>query len=163
MRLFCISNLTTNLYSTLLLYTYTDGPPPPLTVGQIGAVMSMPGCLDQTIHADTSHLYTHTQLPGHYFNLFIPAIQPLNSGGEGVLKSGGEGELKNGGFDIGQTAFVVGSHHIQVSYDIMVGMSGNVHLLNRLIRPHLQTGDALIFDCRILHLGLANRGQNYDI
>ena len=128
----------------------------------------MPGCLDQTIHADTSHLYTHIQLPGHYFNLFIPAIQPLNSGGEEVLNSGGEGVLnsggervlKNGGFDIGQTSFVCGSHHIQVSYDIMVGASGNVHLLNRLIRPHLQTGDALIFDCRILHLGLANRGQH---
>ena len=149
----------------------------------------MPGCLDQTIHADTSHIYTHIQLPGHYFNLFIPAIQSLNSGGEvllksggegamlnsggegallnsggeGVLKNGGEGVLNNGGFDIGQTAFVCGSHHIQVSYDIMVGASGNVHLLDRLIRPHLQSGDALIFDCRILHLGLANRGQNYII
>ena len=26
-----------------------------------------------------------------------------------------------------------------------------------MIRPQLQTGDGLIFDCRILHLGLANR------
>jgi hypothetical protein len=38
--------------------------------------MSLPGCADQTIHADTSHLYVHTQLPAHYVNLFMPAVGP---------------------------------------------------------------------------------------
>lgn len=34
---------------------------------------------------------------------------------------------------------------------------GEAELMQRLIRPHLQPGDALLFDCRILHFGLANR------
>ena len=29
--------------------------------------------------------------------------------------------------------------------------------MRRLLRPHLHPGDALLFDCRILHFGLANR------
>jgi hypothetical protein len=28
--------------------------------------------------------------------------------------------------------------------------------MRRLVRPHLRTGDALLFDCRVLHFGLAN-------
>ena len=48
--------------------------PPDFAVGQVGAVMSLPGCADQTIHADTSHLYVHAQLPAHYINLFLPAV-----------------------------------------------------------------------------------------
>lgn len=28
--------------------------------------------------------------------------------------------------------------------------------MRRLVRPHLHTGDALLFDCRILHFGLSN-------
>jgi ectoine hydroxylase-related dioxygenase (phytanoyl-CoA dioxygenase family) len=28
--------------------------------------------------------------------------------------------------------------------------------MRRIVRPHLHTGDALLFDCRILHFGLAN-------
>ena len=35
--------------------------------------MSLPGCADQTIHADTPHIYVHTKLPAHYVNLFMPA------------------------------------------------------------------------------------------
>ena len=36
------------------------------------------------------------------------------------------------------------------------GESGEKELETRMIRPHLQLGDALLFDCRILHFGLAN-------
>jgi hypothetical protein len=121
-----------------------DGPHPPVRVGTIGCVMSLPGCVDQTIHADTPHIYTHTQLPGHYFNLFLVAS-----------KKGGPADS----LDCGQTAFVVGSHNLEVCESIMApsGVGGQTELLKRLVRPHLRAGDALIFDCRILHLGLANR------
>ena len=99
-------------------------------------------CCDQTIHADTSHIYTHTQLPGHYYNLFLPALS--------------EESCNNTNY-VGQTAFVCKSHILQTAYDVMVSEQGETYLNNLLIRPQLHAGDGLIFDCRILHLGLANR------
>ncbi len=39
-----------------------DAPPPPAIVGEIGSVVTMPGCLDQTIHSDTAHLFDHVQV-----------------------------------------------------------------------------------------------------
>ena len=41
----------------------------------MGCVLSLPGCADQTIHADTPHIYVHTHLSPHYVNLFIPALK----------------------------------------------------------------------------------------
>ena len=116
--------------------------PPDCTVGQVGAVMSLPGCADQTIHADTAHLYVHTQLPAHYINLFMPAVAAGTPSAE---------------IEVGQTAFVLGSHQLRVSAHIMNEEGGQSELENRLVRPHLQAGDCLLFDCRILHFGLANQ------
>ena len=126
-------------------YNFEEGGPElgpaPLRVGEIGCVMSVPGCSDQTIHADTPHLYVHTQLPGHYYNLFIPAIFAPDQ--RSTL--------------VGQTAFIAGSHVLNTSARMMV-MEGGQELLERnLLRPHLYAGDALIFDCRVLHMGLANQ------
>ena len=45
-------------------------------VGKMGAVVSLPGCTDQTIHADTPHIFEHVHLPGHYLNLFLPCVHP---------------------------------------------------------------------------------------
>lgn len=59
-----------------------DASPPDPTVGEMGCVMSMPGCLDQTIHADSAHLFDHVQLPAHYVNMFIPAISSQASEAE---------------------------------------------------------------------------------
>lgn len=64
------------------------------------------------------------------------------------------------GFELGQTAFVVGSHHLEAAARIMTGEKGQVELLANLVRPQLQVGDALIFDCRILHFGLGNTALN---
>lgn len=33
---------------------------------------------------------------------------------------------------------------------------GEDEIMRRIVRPQLQTGDILLFDCRILHFGLAN-------
>lgn len=118
-----------------------SGPPPP-TAGKVAAVMSLPGCADQTIHADTAHLYVHTQLPGHYYNLFLPAVSRVD----------GSADLS-----VGQTAFVCGTHQLALSAKVMVQEGGQQALNERLVRPHLRAGDGLLFDCRILHFGLANQ------
>lgn len=120
--------------------------PTPIVIGRPGCVMSFPGCVDQTIHADTAHLFD-VQLPPHYINLFLPVSSSLDFHTR-------QGELE--GYSIGQTAFVIGSHELKVSAEIMAKQNES-ELLTRLIRPQLQPGDALLFDCRILHFGLANQ------
>jgi len=121
-----------------------DAPPPPLNVNFVGGVMSLPGCADQTIHADTAHLYLHVpeHMPPAYFNLFVPAVQRDRLDGSPL---------------VGQTAFVARSHKLPVSAKIMCEEGGQEVLESALLRPHLQAGDALIFDCRILHFGLGNQ------
>ena len=43
-----------------------------------GAVISLGGCNDQTVHSDTAHLFTcGHDLPPHYMNLFL--ISPDNA------------------------------------------------------------------------------------
>jgi len=119
-----------------------EAKPSPPTVGVVGAVMSLPGCADQTIHADTPHTHVHVHLPGHYFNLFLPAVLQ---------------EEEDHDFRVGQTAFVLGSHTLSVSALVMTQEGGQQALNERLVRPHLRPGDGLIFDCRVLHFGLANQ------
>jgi Phytanoyl-CoA dioxygenase (PhyH) len=121
--------------------------PPEFAVGQVGAVMSLPGCADQTIHADTCHLYVHTQLPAHYINLFLPAVAA---------------DSASAAIEVGQTAFVLGSHQLRISAHIMNEEGGQEELEKRLVRPHLHAGDCLLFDCRILHFGLANQYKASD-
>ena len=41
----------------------------------------------------------------------------------------------------------------------IIGSGGQAALVRRLVRPHLSAGDALLFDCRALHMGLANKTQ----
>ena len=137
---------------------------PQLERSEVGAVMTIPGCQDQTIHADTPHLYEHVQLPGHYINLFMPAAK------REVLED----------FRLGQTAFVCKSHIMQNCAKMMLAAmmdsedngsshgiiesastinaaaSGEIWLQDELIRPHLELGDCLLFDCRVLHFGLGN-------
>ena len=51
---------------------------------------------------------------------------------------------------------MVGSHNLSVSSRVMAQAGGEVELSDRLVRPHMCAGDVLLFDCRVLHLGLAN-------
>jgi ectoine hydroxylase-related dioxygenase (phytanoyl-CoA dioxygenase family) len=45
---------------------------------------------------------------------------------------------------------------MSVAATVMTHPDAQIFLEERLVRPHLNTGDALIFDCRILHFGLSN-------
>jgi hypothetical protein len=160
-------------------------------------VLSLPGCEDQAVHADTPHLYEHMQLPPHYVNLFLPAVS-----------SDAQCDAS-----VGQTAWVTGTHKLAVAARLMgafavsclclvlylcdwrrgsgilactlaehilslslslslpsllVALAGTARpdrhrcaeFLQRLIRPHLSAGDAVLFDTRTLHFGLANRSGN---
>ena len=133
-----------------------DAGPPPVRTGTVGAVMTLPGALPQTLHADTAHTHPHVQLPAHYVNLFLPACGEQEPD-----------EACAGGFKVGQTAFVLGSHiltdaarMLQESPPVGVGAEAASTLVpeleRRLVRPQLLPGDALLFDCRLLHFGLSN-------
>lgn len=142
-----------------------NGSPQPIRVGQIGSVISLPGAADQCIHADTAHIFeTQDCLPCHYANLFILGEDSSNN----VNKN--ENEDADGNFNgenlIGGTAFVAGSHQLSVTArmtaDSGISAAGDKEnsqneLHMRTIRPSLQLGDAIIFDTRTLHFGLANR------
>jgi len=130
------------------------GDPMPAVVGEPGAVISLGGCSDQTVHSDTAHPFTCCHdLPAHYVNLFLiapdsSAQRPPHPEQQPCLCCD---------FRVGQTAFIAGSHRLQVSSMCMNGGDeGEQELMKRLLRPHLQVGDALLFDCRALHFGLAN-------
>jgi hypothetical protein len=181
-----------------------NGPGPgsftPPCIGKMASVVSLPGCKDQTIHADTAHIFEHTHLPAHYLNFFMPcapsegrdvitaqALKPAPAGKmpppppprraeggaaeedeevyvdeEATLRevlsntTGTTASSARECYFQGQTAFVVGSHRMDVAATAMTHADAQEYLEARLVRPHLTTGDALIFDCRILHFGLSN-------
>eukprot|EP00940_MAST-03C_sp_MAST-3C-sp2_P000229 g229.t1 len=111
-------------------------------IGRIGCVLSFPGSKSQALHADTPHLLdSYDALPAHYLNCFCPACPDPD-------------------LAIGQTAFIVGSHKMSCSARLVrhdTDKAALRELRQRLFRPHLEPGDALIFDARILHFGLPNR------
>ena len=107
---------------------------PDISVGPVGEIVSLPNSADQALHADTPHLWDHIpDLPAHYINVFAIAC----------------------GTAAGQTAVVPGSHNLDVTADWeRQGIASP--LADKVVRPALQVGDVLLFDCRILHFGLAN-------
>eukprot|EP00658_Telonema_sp_P-2_P079246 TRINITY_DN7603_c0_g1_i11.p1 TRINITY_DN7603_c0_g1~~TRINITY_DN7603_c0_g1_i11.p1 ORF type:complete len:717 (+),score=139.18 TRINITY_DN7603_c0_g1_i11:212-2362(+) len=120
---------------------------PEVKVGEFGTVMTLPGAAPQVIHADTPHTHVHVQLPAHYLNLFVPAM------------------AAGAGFECGQSAFVLRSHLLAECAGMMdqrefhvfnPAANGDSELERSLVRPQLEVGDALLFDCRLLHFGLAN-------
>lgn len=131
-----------------------DGSPYPLNYSMIGAVVSLPGCADQAIHADTPHIFEHIDLPPHYLNLFLPATNHWNSSTKAA-------DEFDGNTPIGGTAFLVGSHKLEICERLMKynDDESRRERFMRLLRPSLCAGDALIFDCRVLHMGLANNSH----
>jgi hypothetical protein len=68
--------------------------------------VSLGGCVDQTIHADTAHIFSHVQvslliasclphrlqLPAHYVNLFLYSVAPLTEKREKAVGPSHTGE-----------------------------------------------------------------------
>lgn len=117
--------------------TYQD-----LRVSPIGGIVSLPGSAEQALHADTPHLFEHIpNLPAHYINVFAPCTAFDES--------------------VGGTAFIHGSHNLSFTaqhYDA----DHNASFYPFLVRPKVSLGDVILFDCRILHFGLANTSQNIE-
>lgn len=115
----------------------TDGSYQDLRVSPVGGIVTLPGCGDQAIHADTPHLFEHIpDLPAHYINVFVP---------------GTEFNPKVGG-----TAFIHGSHNLEFTTKYCGSTDGYKASFPFLVRPALDLGDVVLFDCRVLHFGMAN-------
>mmetsp|Transcript_24964 Transcript_24964/g.37330 ORF Transcript_24964/g.37330 Transcript_24964/m.37330 type:complete len:798 (+) Transcript_24964:68-2461(+) len=155
-----------------------NGTPQSLRVGQVSSVISLPRAGDQAIHADTPHLFElYDCLPCHYANLFILGDDGTNISAPDQLGMLDEDGNFRGDNPVGGTAFVHGSHKLTVTARLTGGHEGeapNYHSLStaesnrqrakdemhmRIIRPSLVMGDALIFDTRVLHFGLANQSE----
>lgn len=114
-----------------------DGGFQDLRIGVLGSVVSLPGCADQALHADTPHLFEHLDyLPPHYINVFAPGCpaDPF----------------------VGPTAFVHGSHRLSYTARYRQEGEDNTMLWPDLVRPMVSLGDCILFDNRVLHFGLAN-------
>lgn len=147
-----------------------DGSPQPFRLGQIGSVVSCPGSGDQAIHADTPHLFEHTDChPCHYCNVFTPGYKITNDPEKknpSVQNEFVDG-LWTGNSTMGGTALVYDSHRLSVSAMLLAEGDDNGNenddaslrrqLLQLLtLRPALDAGDVVIFDNRTLHYGIAN-------
>jgi len=127
-------------------------------------LFSLPGSADQNLHADTPHLFEHlsTNLPAHYINVFAPCTDFHESVGGTALIHGSH-----------QLAFTA-KHYSTRSQDRTTttgssssssSSSSNTNpssLYSYLVRPKLEVGDVLLFDCRILHFGLANTSKTIE-
>jgi hypothetical protein len=125
-----------------------DGSFQTLRTSPVGGIVSLPGAADQAIHADTPHLFEHLveTLPAHYINIFTPGV-PFHP-------------------QVGGTAFFSNTHQLDLTakYNAMDDngstSSSYAPLYPYLVRPCLDLGDAVLFDCRILHFGLANTSSS---
>jgi len=112
-----------------------------MNASPVGSVMSWPGAADQALHADTPHLFEDQAcLPPHYINLFTPGWEDSDDDEH-----------------MGQTAILHGTHRLDVTTRVWEDKA--TLWKDHLVRPKLQVGDVLMFDCRILHFGLSNRSS----
>ncbi len=133
-----------------------DGSPQPLRIGPMGGIVSLPGSADQALHADTPHLFEHVDcLPAHYINAFCLGIEKVEME---VDRDG----CATGSTPVGGTAFIHNSHQLSFTATTELSLVENEQMLQHLVRPSLQLGDVVLFDCRILHFGLANNSQDIE-
>lgn len=120
-----------------------DGSFQDLRLSQIGGIVSLPGSADQAMHADTPHLFEHMpDLPAHYINVFAPGT-PFDE-------------------EVGGTAFVHGSHRLDFTAKHCGSSDNYKAVYPYLVRPRLDLGDVVLFDCRVLHFGMANRSKTVE-
>jgi hypothetical protein len=122
----------------------SDGSFQDLRLSPVGGIVSLPGAADQAMHADTPHLFENIpDLPAHYINVFAPCTEFHDK--------------------VGGTAFVHGSHNLAFTARHCgddTYSSDNSKVYPFLVRPCLTVGDVVLFDCRILHFGLANTSES---
>ncbi len=118
-----------------------DGSFQDLRLSPVGGIVTLSGCGDQAIHADTPHLFEHIpDLPAHYINVFAPGTKQSK--------------------EIGATAFFHGSHNLEFTAKHCGSNEGYKAIFPYLVRPMLDLGDVVLFDCRILHFGMSNTSDS---
>ncbi|GAX12551.1 hypothetical protein FisN_24Hh127 [Fistulifera solaris] len=128
-----------------------DGSFQDVRMGPVGAIVTWPGATDQALHADTPHLFEHmAALPAHYINVFTPGSMIVN---------------EDDAHKVGQTAFLHQSHKLDVTAKYegssLYSSFGTAEMWRKhLVRPQLNIGDVVLFDCRILHFGLPNESEH---
>jgi ectoine hydroxylase-related dioxygenase (phytanoyl-CoA dioxygenase family) len=124
----------------------------------MGGIVTLPGAADQALHADTPHLMEHVDcLPAHYINAFC-----LGTNVEMEMDT--HDGCPTGSTPVGGTAFIHNSHRLSFTSapSMELKLIGNTPMLQNLVRPSLQLGDVILFDCRILHFGLANNSKDVE-
>ena len=125
-----------------------DGSFQNLRIGPVGGIVSLPGAADQALHADTPHLFEHLScLPAHYINVFTPGSVAHET--------------------VGQTALLHGTHKLDVTSKYNDPSKDEAKQKQELwkahlVRPFLQVSDVLLFDCRLLHFGMANESKDVE-
>ena len=128
-----------------------DGSFQDLRLSAVGGIVSLPGSADQALHADTPHLFETETLPAHYINAFTLGCP--------------------GDEQVGCTAFIHGSHNIDFTAQYMAdpdagsssqSAASSDQVFEFLVRPQLELGDVILFDCRTLHFGLANTSDKVE-
>lgn len=118
-----------------------DGSFQDVRLSPVGGIVTFSGCGDQAIHADTPHLFEHIpNLPAHYINIFAPGTKRCDK--------------------VGATAFFHGSHNLELTAKYCGSADGYHKIYPHLVRPILDLGDVVLFDCRILHFGMSNSADS---
>jgi hypothetical protein len=108
-----------------------------LSICNLSLVVSTPGSLEQSWHADGGHVNLQKHLPCHVMNIFVPLHDIV--------------------FAMGPTEIRPGTHFHTRNLAPMMLAAACRKTLQRPVAPILATGDVLIFDYRVLHRGLANK------
>ena len=131
-----------------------DGSFMDVRVGPVGSIISLPGSADQALHADTPHLMELFDcLPAHYINVFTPGCAADPAVGQTALVHGSHRLSFTAALEDGSHCHSDGNHHSRSQNNTA---NPKLKWIQSLVRPLLDVGDVLLFDCRILHFGLAN-------
>eukprot|EP00298_Acanthocystis_sp_HF-20_P004363 c14697_g1_i1.p1 GENE.c14697_g1_i1~~c14697_g1_i1.p1 ORF type:complete len:366 (+),score=153.40 c14697_g1_i1:91-1188(+) len=109
---------------------------------QVSVIYSRPGAPDQSWHSDGDHLGRDADISGHGEDspyavcVFVPLI-----------------DLSD---ELGFTQFWVGSHKSAG----LIGFGAAAEMLNGTINGIVKAGQAVIYDYRLMHRGMANKSTN---
>ena len=109
-----------------------------VTICNLSFVVSTPGAPAQAWHADGGHVDLQHHLPCHVLNVFLPLYDYSTS------------------WDWGPTELRPGSHYYTRNLAPLMLAAKCRQTLRPTVAPLLAQGNALIFDYRTLHRGLAN-------
>ena len=120
----------------------------------VGAFVSLPGASNQELHGDNDHLWWHENLPPHVVTMFLPGC--LETAGAPAGAAAAPDAVKEDQARVGWTAFVPRTHSISAAAAVLGNPPSSPDDDHRCICPRLEAGDALLYDARLLHFGLAN-------